>query len=92
LPFYTYLAWVELTVEGPDAGEAADDVDAALKGLRGIGTGLSPVAVVNHELWPRWWRARPVEVLVAERARTAQAKRKKIAARKKNAAQAKRKK
>lgn len=75
MPFYTYLAWVELTVEGPDAGEAADDVDAALKALRGIGTGLSPVAVVNHELWPRWWRARPVEVLVAERARTAQAKR-----------------
>lgn len=76
MAYFTFLSWLEVTVEAPDAGEAADIVGTSLKALRRLETG-SPgdvLAVVDADVWPRWWRARPVEIVELERARRARKK------------------
>lgn len=70
MSYYTFLLIVEVTIEGPDAGEASDRLSWALtrqaRWLRDEGG-----AVIGYlhdtDPYPRWWPARPVEVVEIER-------------------------
>lgn len=68
--YYTFLLVVEATVEGPDAGEAADTLSQALRQQAGLlygGEGQVIGYLHDTEPYGRWWRARPVEAVVIER-------------------------
>ena len=76
--YFTFLVSMEGTVEGPDAGEAADNLGHAIRRASALKDERDRVIGVLHEpdLNLRWWPARPVEIVMIERLRVASRRRK----------------
>lgn len=68
MSYYTFLLVTEATVEGADAGKAAEGLSSALREHAGLLYGDNGQVIGYLQISePCWWPARPVEGVVIER-------------------------